>query len=462
MAHPVSDMNSIKAKPTTQCHVVAMPSPGRGHINPMMNLCKILASKNSNILVTFVVTEEWLGFIGSDPKPDSIRFGTIPNVVPSELVRAADISSFTEAVMTKLEAPFVRLLDQLEPPVTVIMADTFLFWAVGVGNRRNIPVASFWPMSPSMFTIIQHVDLLVKNSHFPSDSAKFEEHVDYIPGISSTQLMNIPFDGRNQQTTKWILEAFSWVNKAQYLLLTSIYEFESKVFDVLKAKFSFPVYAMDQIVPNFDFGENTNHSDNNYLHWLDYQPRSSVLYISMGSFLSFSSAQMDEIAIGLCDSGVRFFWVARDETSRLKDVCGHRGLVVPWCDQLMVLSHSSIGGFWSHCGWSSTREGMLCGLPFLTFPIIFDQILNSKLIVEDWKIGWRVKQDVGMNNLVSRVEISRLVQKFMNFENDEVKEIRTRASEFQQICQRAIAKGGSSETNINAFIQDLSHSMVIE
>uniref|UniRef100_A0A7N2KNP5 Uncharacterized protein n=1 Tax=Quercus lobata TaxID=97700 RepID=A0A7N2KNP5_QUELO len=163
-------MSSVKAKSATQCHVVAMPNPGRGHINPMMNLCKTLASKNSNILVTFVVTEEWLGFIGSDPKPDNIRFGTIPNVIPSELVRAADIYAFAEAVRTKLEAPFVRLLDRLEPPVTVIMADTFLSWAVGVGNRRKIPVASFWPMASSMFTIIQHVDLLVKNGHFPADS----------------------------------------------------------------------------------------------------------------------------------------------------------------------------------------------------------------------------------------------------------------------------------------------------
>nr|XP_023926673.1 UDP-glycosyltransferase 87A1-like [Quercus suber]XP_023926675.1 UDP-glycosyltransferase 87A1-like [Quercus suber]POE92797.1 udp-glycosyltransferase 87a1 [Quercus suber] len=455
-------MSSVKAKSAAQCHVVAMPYPGRGHINPMMNLCKTLASKNSNILVTFVVTEEWLGFIGSDPKPDNIRFGTIPNVIPSELVRAADMYSFGEAIWTKLEAPFVRLLDQLEPPVTVIMADTFLFWAVGVGNRRNIPVASFWPMSQSMFTIIQHVDLLVKNGHFPADSAKSKEHVDYIPGISSIQLVNIPFDGRNQKTMQRILEVLPWVNKAQYLLLTSIYELESKVFDVLKAKFSFPVYAMGEIVPNFDFGENTKHNDNNYLHWLDCQPRSSVLYVSMGSFLSVSIAQMDEIAVGLRDSGVRFFWVARDETSRLKELCGHLGLVVPWCNQLKVLSHSSVGGFLSHCGWSSTREGMLCGIPFLTFPIIFDQILNSKLIVEDWKIGWRVKQDMGMDNLVTRVEISRLVQEFMNLENDEVKEIRTRASKFQQVCQRAIAKGGSSETSINAFIQDLPHCMVIE
>ena len=120
-------MSSIKAKPTTQCHVVAMPYLGRSHVNPIMNLYKTLALKNNNILVTFVVTEEWLGFIGSNPKPDNICFSTVPNVIPLELGYTVDINSFVEATMTKLEAPFVWLLDQLEPPVTVIMDDTFLF-----------------------------------------------------------------------------------------------------------------------------------------------------------------------------------------------------------------------------------------------------------------------------------------------------------------------------------------------
>ena len=167
-------MNSIKAKPNTQCHMVAMPYLDRGHINPMMNLYKILALNSNNILITFVVTEEWLGFISSDPKPNNIRFASIANVIPSVIVQAADISSFIEATMTKLEVPFVRLLDQLEfPLVTVIIADTLLFWAVGVGNKRNIPVTSFWPMSMSMFTIIQHVDLLVQNGHFSIDPGEF-------------------------------------------------------------------------------------------------------------------------------------------------------------------------------------------------------------------------------------------------------------------------------------------------
>ncbi|RWR76053.1 UDP-glycosyltransferase 87A1-like protein [Cinnamomum micranthum f. kanehirae] len=75
---------------TSAVHVVALPYPGRGHINPMMNLCKLLSSSDENLLITFVVTEEWLGFIGSAPTPPNIRLLSIPNVIPSELVRGAD------------------------------------------------------------------------------------------------------------------------------------------------------------------------------------------------------------------------------------------------------------------------------------------------------------------------------------------------------------------------------------
>uniref|UniRef100_A0A5B6YSN5 Putative UDP-glycosyltransferase 87A1-like n=1 Tax=Davidia involucrata TaxID=16924 RepID=A0A5B6YSN5_DAVIN len=162
-------MGSAKIEPVATCHMVALPYPGRGHINPMMNLCKLLASRSNHLLITFVVTEEWLGFIGSESKPANIRFATIPNVLPSELVRGADMIGFVQATLTKMEEPFEQLLDQLDPPVSIIMADTFLFWTINVGNQRNIPVASLWPMPASVFSIFYHFDLFVQNGHFPVD-----------------------------------------------------------------------------------------------------------------------------------------------------------------------------------------------------------------------------------------------------------------------------------------------------
>ncbi|KAL0016230.1 hypothetical protein SO802_003299 [Lithocarpus litseifolius] len=127
-----------------------MPYPGRGHINPMMNLCKLLSSKKHHLLITFVVTEEWLGYIGPDPKPNNIRFASIPNVVPPESLRSADFTGFYAAVMTKMEAPFEELLDQLEHPVDAMLGDVELPWTISVGNRRNIPVASVSTM-PAVF-----------------------------------------------------------------------------------------------------------------------------------------------------------------------------------------------------------------------------------------------------------------------------------------------------------------------
>ncbi|KAF8369962.1 hypothetical protein HHK36_032007 [Tetracentron sinense] len=445
------------------CHLVAMPYPGRGHINPMMNVCKLLASRvPADILITFVVTEEWLGFIRSDPTPTppNIRLRSIPNVIPSELVRGVDISGFFEAAMTKMEDPFERLLDRLEAPVTAIVSDTVMVWALAVGNRRNIPVVSLWTMSPSVFSVLYHFDLLVQNRHFPVDLLdKGDERVDYIPGISSTCLKDLPIKPENDgsgQLKNRILEALSCVRKAQCLLLTSFYEIDTHVTDTLRAILPFPVYPLGPAIPYSSLAEApsivTGHNVLDYFKWLDSQPRRSVLYISLGSFLSVSSSQMDEIAAGLRGSGIPYLWSGRGEISHLQEACGEMGLVVPWCDQLRVLSHSSIGGFLTHCGWNSTLEGMFSGVPMLTFPLIADQIHNSKAIVDDWKVGWRV---MGAENLVKREEIGSIVQRFMDLERDESKEMRSKARELQETCQRAIGKGGSLETNLDAFIKDV-------
>ncbi|KAL6204351.1 hypothetical protein ACLB2K_021619 [Fragaria x ananassa] len=453
-------MGTMKLEKKTPCHVVALPYPGRGHINPMMNLCKLLASKQPDILVTFVVTEEWHGFIGSDPKPDNIRFSTLPNVIPSEIGRAKNFPGFVEAVRTKLQEPFEILLDRLEPEVSVIVADPYVVWAVRVGNKRNIPVASLWTMSASVFTTFDHFEMIRENGHFPADvSVRGDEVIDYIPGISSTRMADLPtiFYGDGQKVLNIALEAVSSTHKAQYLLLTSFYELEPHAYDTLRAKLSAPVYPIGPSIPLFELSKTAHDNDLNYLHWLDSQPKISVLYISLGSFLSVSNAQMDEIVAGVKNSGVRFLWVARGDASKLKDGVGDMGLVVPWCDQLRLLCHSSIGGFWSHCGWNSTQEAVYAGLPVLTFPIFWDQIPTGKQIVEDWKIGYRVnKKKVDGEDLVTREEIAELVQRFMDVESNEGKEMRKRAKRLQETCHGAIAKGGSSDSNLDAFIKDIS------
>lgn len=464
-------MEPAKEKPTSVCHVVAVPYPGRGHVNPMMNLCKQLASrKPDNILITFVVTDEWLGFIGSDPKPNNIRFRTLPNIIPSELVRAKDFPGFIEAVTTKLEAPFEQLLDQLEPPVSVIIADPYLSWDVGVANRRNIPIASLWTMSATVFSIFLHFDLLLQNRHFPASLSGFgNEVVDYIPGIPPTKTRDLPtfFFGTGQQVLDTALNCVSHAAKAQYLLFTSVHELEPHAIEALKSKFSFPVYPIGPSIPYLALqdkpqSEDARNLNTNYFQWLDSQPRSSVLYISLGSFLSVSKSQMEEIIYGVQNSNVRYLWVIRDDISQFDGVetldDKGRGLITPWCDQLRVLCHPSIGGFWTHCGWNSTLEAIYAGVPMLTFPIFWDQVPNSKQIVEDWKIGWRAKRNTLEKDwiLIEREEIANIVQRFLDFDNEEVMQMRRKVEELKIMCRGALTKRGFSYANLDSFVLDIS------
>ncbi|XXG52957.1 hypothetical protein AAC387_Pa03g1143 [Persea americana] len=451
-------MDSIKGERTTSSHVVAIPYPGRGHINAMMNACRILATSNgTSLLITFVVTEEWLGLIGSTNAPPNLRFQTIPNVIPSELVRGADFPGFIEAVHSKMEGPFEELLERLEPPAGFFVADTMLSWALKLGNRREIPVASFWPMAASMLSVALHFDMLASNGHFPiNTSERGDERIDYIPGIPSIRLGDIlPSRGKLENAHRLILGAVTLATKAKCLLLASFHELETQVIDILKANLPLPIYTLGPYILYINMTPENRvigPCDMDYFNWLDSQPMSSVLYVSLGSHVMVSGEQMDEIAIGLGASGARFLWVVRSDAPRLQDLSGEMGHVVPWCDQFKVLCHSSIGGFLTHCGWNSTMESIFAGKIMLTFPFAFDQHINSKLIVEDLKIGMKLKNE---EEIIKREEIARNVQRLMDSKGNERKEMRRRAREHQEACRRAIEKGGSSYRNLHMFVSDV-------
>ncbi|KAK7321384.1 hypothetical protein VNO77_31981 [Canavalia gladiata] len=260
-----------------------------------------------------------------------------------------------------------------------------------------------------------------------------------IPGISSARLadLRVIIHENDPRVLQLAMECISNVPKANYLLLSTVHELEAETIDSIKAIIPIPVYSVGPVIPYLELGENplvnSDHS-HDYMKWLNSQPAESVLYISFGSFLSVSSAQMDQIAEALNSSKIRYLWVARREASRLTDKCGDKGMVVPWCDQLKVLSHSSIGGFWSHCGWNSTLEAIFAGVPMLTFPLLMDQVPNSSQIVGEWNNGCRIeksKLDSEVN--VAKEYIEELVKSFMDLEREEGKKIRDRTQVYLRV-----------------------------
>lgn len=232
--------------------------------------------------------------------------------------------------------------------------------------------------------------------------------------------------------------------------------------EALNQEFPFPIYTFGPAIPYLNLEKvtslSTNQSDDDqlYFDWLNSQPPSSVLYVSLGSFLSVSAEQMDEIADGLKASGVSFLWVARGEAKRLQQRCGEAaGRVVAWCDQLRVLCHPSIGGFWTHGGWNSTMECLFGGKPMICFPIILDQTTIRKHVVEDWRIGVDSKKDLAPGKILRSGKITEIVKKFMDADSSERREMVGRAREYREVIRQAVSEGGSSLTNLASLLDHI-------
>ncbi|KAL7209410.1 hypothetical protein ACSBR1_031030 [Camellia fascicularis] len=206
------------------------------------------------------------------------------------------------------------------------------------------------------------------------------------------------------------------------------------------------------------FGGDLFKTSRNCIEWLDSKEDSSVVYVSFGSVCELSKNQIEEIARGLLKSHRPFLWVIRATATNSENEEEHKlsceeelekqGMIVPWCSQVEVLSHPSLGCFVTHCGWNSTLEGLVCGVPVVAFPQWSDQATNAKLIKDVWKTGVRVT--LNEEGVVEGEEIERCIEMVMESE-----ETRRNAKKCRVMAREAVKEGGSSDFNLKAFLSEI-------
>jgi hypothetical protein len=107
-------------------------------------------------------------------------------------------------------------------------------------------------------------------------------------------------------------------------------------------------------------------------------------------------------------------------------------LVVEWCDQLKVLAHPSTGCFVTHCGWNSTLEALVFGVPMVAVPNWSDQPVNARL-VEELGVGVRAERDAA--GLLVGTELASCIA-VVTGDGDEGMSIRNRASSLKKGSDR--------------------------
>ncbi|CAJ2651356.1 unnamed protein product [Trifolium pratense] len=474
-------------------HAVLVPYPAQGHVNPFMQLAKLLRCNGFHI--TFVNTEfnhkrliKSLGEEFVKGLPD-FQFETIPDGLPeSDKDATQDIPMLCDAIRNNFYVPFKELVNKLNTssphiPITCIIADGLLAFAGRVAKDLGIQEVQFWTASACGFLGYLHYDELVKRGILPFKDEKFvsdgtlETSIDWITGMKDIKLRDLPsfirvtdlndimFDFMGSEAQNCI--------KSSTILINTFEELEEEALYTLRAKnpniYSIgPLHISDRNFPEKERGFKKSGSslwknDPKCIKWLNKWKPDSVLYVNYGSITVMTNHHLNEFAWGIANSKLPFLWIMRpdavmgEETSNLPqeflDEVKDRGYITSWCSQDQVLAHPSIGVFLTHCGWNSTTEAISSGVPTICWPFFAEQQTNCRYLCNNWEMGMEINHDV------KREEITKLVMEMM--EGKKGKEMKQKSLEWKKKAKNATNLKGSSYNNFHKLITEVLHRNAI-
>ncbi|RRT70817.1 hypothetical protein B296_00036161 [Ensete ventricosum] len=407
--------------------VVMLPWLAHGHASPFLELAKRLS--RHDVLVHFCSTPANL--VSTREQLDANAFPSIRLVelrlpaipgLPPDLHTTKHLPSHLMPTLKQAfdlaEPDFGLLLNALHPDLLIY--DFLQPWAPLSAHRRNIPAIQFLTTAASSAAFFCHyIRRPTEEFPFPAMSLGVKENLEHIATMN--RFANGMPDGERFFRCMDLSSGF--------IAIRTFREIEAKYIDYLSCVLDKEVVPVGPLVPDDDddddgssgrdrLTDKDRETERSIMSWLGAREKSSVVLATFGSEYFMCKEEMREVARGLELSGLSFVWVVRfPKDGILATVSGDcsswatalpsgfvervvkgegRGLVVEgWAPQRKILSHPSVGGFLTHCGWSSVVEAMKYGVPIIALPLQLDQPPNAKL-VEELGVGMGVRKGKGV------------------------------------------------------------------
>nr|KYP41240.1 Anthocyanidin 5,3-O-glucosyltransferase [Cajanus cajan] len=464
----------------TQETIVLYPSPGIDHIISMVELAKLL-QKQHPYSITILLTTGLLDhhsidtYIRHISASHPISFLRLPHIIP--IAVAAPGTSFPAKAFDfiKRNTPHVAsTLAEISNTAIVkaMVIDLFNSSVEEIASSAGIPLYYFFTSGIAVLALFSYFPTLHQET-----SMSFKDMVGKevrVPGNASLKTMHM-----REDPAYWdMLEFCTRLTRASGIMVNSFAELEPLAVRAVAEGTCFPnpkkpppVYYIGPLIAESQQSDEARDSKQ-CLSWLDEQPPRSVVFLCFGSLGSFSVSQLSEIAKGLERSGHRFLWVVKrptqeEGTNLVHDTKGEfdpssvlpngfmertkeRGLVVSsWAPQVKVLSHDSVGGFVTHCGWNSVLEGVVAGVPMVAWPLYAEQHVNKHVMVmvTEMKAAVAVERREE-DGLVSGEEVEKRVREVMESE-----EMRERSLKLKCMALDAVGEFGSSTKVLANLVQ---------
>ncbi|KAI3748292.1 hypothetical protein L6452_11276 [Arctium lappa] len=459
-------------------HIIMFPFMAQGHIIPFFALSLQLEQKGYQI--TFINTPLNIANLRRILPPSStIRLLEIPfnssdhrlppnsentDSIPPNLIYNLLVAS------TSLKPAFTNILSEFvnagTPPLCVV-ADFFFGWSAAVSHEFGIFHLIF--SGAGGFGLACYYSAWINLPHKNSDSGEFVLPDFQEAGkLQVTQLTpSLVAATGDDPWSKFQMKYLPTWADADGFLFNTIEELDKVGLSYFRRKFGRPVWAIGPInLPVNGPRKNGGIETELWLQFLNSKPPSSVLYISFGSQNTISASQMVQLAKALDKSKTNFIWVVRPPLGfdvnakfraeewlpenfkkRMEDE--NRGVIVEkWAAQVEILSHGSVGGFMSHCGWNSVLESLSRGVPLLGWPLAAEQFYNAKMLVEITEVCVEVGR--GSDFEVRSEDLREKIEEVMS-EDGKGKEMRKKALEVKRMIEEA--RRGSSVAAMEEFLR---------
>jgi len=166
-------------------HLLLIPYPSVGHVNPLMQFSHVLAKHGCNI--TFLNTDfnhklpNAAGAGLDNPKGPQINFVTLPDGLGPEEDRN-DPKKVIFSIKTHMPHMLPKLIQDINAlhgnnKITCIVATVNMGWALEVGHKLGIKGALLWPASATSLATCDCIPKLIHDGILDSDGNAFHPHI---------------------------------------------------------------------------------------------------------------------------------------------------------------------------------------------------------------------------------------------------------------------------------------------
>ncbi|KAL2482177.1 UDP-glycosyltransferase 71B7 [Forsythia ovata] len=461
---------------TKKSKLVFIPAPGIGHLISTIELAKLLTDRDERLSITVLILK-----LPMDSKTDSysqksnsrirfIEFFLNQPITPNNFV-----TDFIEGHKDPIRDAVTKIVRDESNSIRLagFVIDMFCTTMIDVANEFGVPTYVFFTTTAAMLGFIFYLQSRGDEQKLDVTEYKNSNTKLLIPTYINPVPANVfPSKLFDKDSLAPFVSMARRFRETKGILINTFLDLEAYALKSLSDDHTIPpIYSIGPILHVKVENDDNNKDYDEIINWLHEQPVSSVVFLCFGSLGCFDVEQVKEIAVALEKSGHRFLWSLRKPPPKdfehpsdyenfevvlpegfLQRTAGI-GKVIGWAPQVAVLSHHSVGGFVSHCGWNSTLESVWCGVPIAAWPMYAEQQTNAFQLVKDLGIAVEIKMDYrkGSDVIVKAEEIEKGIRHLMEPDS----EMRNKMKQMKSKSRLTLMEGGSSYNFLTRFIDNI-------